>query len=186
MYKTLSHSDFVMSADWQTDTCVALEVKSMVKKEFDSIEQALDHIESLCLGTRSEISALFEGSLSRWTIGLTPYSITEDSLLHDCSIKFKESCYNSDLNASECHDDKLLGRCRNAPEGSLSQVYGMGSGAQTERKSLSEDILWGLRNSPVSHNMEEGCFGSKCLRGVLENNEISVGRIMQSASVIVE
>eukprot|EP01018_Ginkgo_biloba_P037144 Gb_15822 [translate_table: standard] len=51
----------------QTDTCMALESKSMTKKEFDSIEQALDCIASQCLGTGSDISMLSETPLSRWS-----------------------------------------------------------------------------------------------------------------------
>lgn len=251
----------------QTDTCVALEVKSMIKKEFDSIEQAFDCIRSQCLGTRSEISALSEGLLSRWsddktpksqgspspgsfqvsphrgrfqfgehgeddrfcdvmdmpenlakldhdidgemvqsldlipqddslrTTSLSPCGITEDSVPHDCSIKFKESCYNSEFNTSECHgDEKLLGRCHNALDGmkllsenkGSSQVYSMGSESQRERRPFSEDILLGLRNSPGSNNMTERCLENECLRGVLENDEISAGRTVQSASEIVD
>lgn len=251
----------------QTDTCVALEVKSMIKKEFDSIEQAFACIKSQCLGTRSEISALSEASLSRWsddkppksqespspvsfqaspprsrfqigehseddrfydimdiqenlakldqdidgemvqsldlipqkdsprTTGLSSRGITEDTLPHDCSIKLKESCYNSEFNASESHvDAKLLGRCHNALDGmeSLSenkrpsQVYSMGSEAQSERRPISEDVLLGLRIFPPSDNMAEECYESECLRGVSGNDEISSGRTVQSASEIVD
>ena len=56
-----------------------------------------------------------------------------------------------------------------------SQVYSVGSKAQRERSPLSEEIGLDLRNSPGSNNMEEGCFGSKYLRGFLENYDISVG-----------
>lgn len=241
----------------QTDTCVALEVKSMIKKEFDSIEQAVDCIASQCLGIGPEISALSEGSLSRWSDVKTPKSqespspgsfkassvqfgehveddrfydimdmqenltqldhdidgemksldlipqkdslrttgICEDSLPHDCSIKAKESFYNSELNTFECHDDKRLqGSCHNVLDrmGLLSenkgpyQVYSMGSEAQRERRSLSEDILSGLRNYPGSINMAKGCFETVCPSGVLENDEISAGRTAQSASEIVD
>lgn len=253
----------------QTDTCIALEVKSMIKKEFDSIEQAFDCIKSQCLGTRSGISALSEASLSRWsddnhktpksqespspgsfqasphrsrfqfgehgegdkyydimdirenlakldqdidgemvqsldlipqkdsprTTGLSSCGITEDTVPHDYSIKLKESCYNSEFNASESHvDEKLLGRCHNALDGmeplsenkGPSQVYSMGSEAQRERRSISENVLLGLRISPPSNNMAEGCSESECLRGVPGNDEISAGRTVQSASEIVD
>lgn len=247
----------------QTDTCVALEVKSMIKMEFDSIEQAVDCIASQCLGTGPDISALSEGSLSRWsdiktpksqespspgsiqasslqfrehgeddrfydimdmqenlaqrdndidgemvksldlipqkdsprTTGLSPCGISEDSLPHDCSIKSKESSYNSEFNTFEYHDDKkLLGNSHNALDRMelLSEnkgpyrVYSMGSEAQRERRSLPEDILLGLGNYPGSYNMAKGCFETVCPRGVLENDQISAGRTAQSASEIVD
>ncbi|XP_057815605.2 uncharacterized protein LOC131029212 [Cryptomeria japonica] len=55
------------SNELQIDTCIALEFKSMIKKEFDSIEEAIDCIASQCSGTKSEIPVLPEASLSRWS-----------------------------------------------------------------------------------------------------------------------
>ena len=47
-----------MTADWQIDTCVALEVKSTIKREFDGIEQTFDCLLSQFLDKRSEILEL--------------------------------------------------------------------------------------------------------------------------------
>ena len=125
---------------------------------------------------------------------LSPCSISEDSLPYECSIKFKESCYNSEFNTSECHDDKKIQeRCHNAVDGvelasrnkGAYQVYNVGSEAQRERSPLSEKIGLDIRNSPGSNNMAEGCFESEYLRGVLENYEISAGRTAESAYEIV-
>ena len=125
---------------------------------------------------------------------LSPCSIYEDSLPHDCSIKFKESCYNLEFNTSEFHDDKKLQeRCHNVVDGveldsgnkGAYQVYSVGSEAQRKRSPLSEEICLDLRNSPGSNNMAEDCFESKYLRGVLENYEISAHRIAKSTYEIV-
>ena len=125
---------------------------------------------------------------------LSPCSISEDSMPHDYSIKFKESCYNSEFNTSECHDDKKIQeRCHNVVDGvelasgnkGAYQVYSVGSEAQRERSPLSKEIGLDLINSPGSNNMEEGCFESKYLRGVLENYEISTSRTAESTYEIV-
>ena len=125
---------------------------------------------------------------------LSPCSISEDSLPHDFSIKFKENFYNSEFNTSECHDDKkLLKRCHNDVDGvdlafgnkGAYQVYSVGSEAQRKRSPLSEEICLDLRNSPGSNNMEEGCFESKYLRGVHENYDICAGKTTESAYEIV-
>ena len=95
---------------------------------------------------------------------LSPCSIYEDSLPHDCSIKFKESCYNSEFNTSECHDDKKLQeRCHNAVDGvelasrnnGAYQVYSVGSEAQRERSPLSEEIGLELGNSLGSNKWKK-------------------------------
>ena len=49
-----------MTADWQKDTCVAPKVDSMIKREFDGIEQAFNFLLSQFLDKRSEISELSE------------------------------------------------------------------------------------------------------------------------------
>ena len=127
-------------------------------------------------------------------IHLSPCNIIKDSLPHDCSIKFKERCYNSEFNTSECHDEeKLQERFHNAVDGvdlasgnkGSYQVYSLGYESQRERSTLSEKIGLDLRNSPGSNNMEEGCFESQYLRGVLENYEISTSRTAESTYEIV-